>query len=1414
MMSLMRRKRILPMALVFSLAVGNTGTAAFASSLNPEIGEQAVMSVPDEVSLDGVLLMEDLSGDEASEAVLGDGMSDESGESFENVESDEASEEELTEASEEELTEASEEELAEASEEELAEASEEELAEASEEELTEASEEELTEASEEELAEDSESSEETEFLNEMGFFVESEEFEDDGLSEEGEDAPEHGLSVSEADDDHDDNNGLEYSDNDEDNDDSEENSVEIADNEEGEESVDGGEAADPDEAVAEDEAPAAVDEELDNEEFDSKELDNEEFDIKDLDEEEIEAPAAVDEESKSEEAGEEDGEAGDDIINSNTGEEDFTIDDENDAAESGIFADADNEEAAELSGEGTEEFIGIDEGIEELGTEEKETEIIGSEELGAGETEEIGLEGSEEIESEGLGTEEAVTEEEAGKAVLAGEAAVEINDGQQDEQAGLMADGELSLEGDASYSPSQLSVYKKINLNGHALTVSGDFVTDAEITLGINGSLTVNGDMTASKDVHCEKGTLNVKGNYTQTNGRLEAYQLGTINITGNAAFTGNGHVYFFADSSKVTVGGNVNYSSLKGINNNKASWTVSGNVTQEKDTGLYKAGSLVLNGSGKQSLDLQENSEVCGLEAVNSQIAVSGYLNNTTLNSDFKPEMSGDLFTEGLTLDGHRLELPNGLIATGKISIGDNGTLLVNGDMSASEDVDCEKGTLSVKGNYTQTNGELKAYQLGTINITGNAAFTGNGYVYFFADSSKVTVGGNVSYSSLKGINNNKASWTVGGNVTQEKDTGLYKAGSLVLNGSGKQSVSLQENSEVGGLEAVNSQIAVSGYLNNATLNSDFKPEMSGDLLTKGLSLNGHRMELPQGLISTGKVSIGDNGTLIVNGDMNASEDVDCKKGTLSVKGNYTQTKGSLEAYQLGTINIVGNAAFTGIGNIYFSSDSSKVTIGGNVSYSSSEGVNDNKASWTVGGNVTQENDAGLLHFNELRLTTAKSSLSLPNGHINTLVLDKGKSKFTLEPEGCWDSLVASSTVKFDAAGGTTDTASKTVTTKKKYGTLPKAQRDGYNFEGWYTKSGTKGTVVKAATIVEAVDDHKLYAHWTLDISKAKVSLPGSLVYDGKEKEPVPEITLNGASLKKGTDYTISYSNNINAGKASAVIKGKGNYAGEKTVTFKIAKAAQKLKITKPAGNSLVPAGTKVTIKSSGAQGKLTYKSGSKAIAVVSAKGVVTGKKVGTVKITVKAAATDNYKAASKTLTLKVTPAKTSSFTVTNTAKGVKLSWKKVTGATGYYVYRNGKKVATIKKAATVTYTDTKAKKNGTKYQYQVYAYAKTGRGAASAKKTIYFLTRPAFKGVNNRSQKTITVELPANAKATGYEVRYVTGSTEKTKSFAKKGTSVEISGLQNGKTYQVSIRSYKKVGNTNYYSDWSAVKKITIKK
>lgn len=64
------------------------------------------------------------------------------------------------------------------------------------------------------------------------------------------------------------------------------------------------------------------------------------------------------------------------------------------------------------------------------------------------------------------------------------------------------------------------------------------------------------------------------------------------------------------------------------------------------------------------------------------------------------------------------------------------------------------------------------------------------------------------------------------------------------------------------------------------------------------------------------------------------------------------------------------------------------------------------------------------------------------------------------------------------------------------------------------------------------------------------------SYTYDGSAKIPTATIKDDSKTLTSGTDYTLSYVNNVNAGKATATITFKGNYIGAIEKTFTIAKA------------------------------------------------------------------------------------------------------------------------------------------------------------------------------------------------------------------------------------------------------------------
>jgi hypothetical protein len=143
------------------------------------------------------------------------------------------------------------------------------------------------------------------------------------------------------------------------------------------------------------------------------------------------------------------------------------------------------------------------------------------------------------------------------------------------------------------------------------------------------------------------------------------------------------------------------------------------------------------------------------------------------------------------------------------------------------------------------------------------------------------------------------------------------------------------------------------------------------------------------------------------------------------------------------------------------------------------------------------------------------------------------------------------------------------------------------------------------------------------------------SMVWTGKALKPgVASVVLADGTELATTDYSVAYSNNTNVGTAKITVKGKGNYTGTATATFKITKAKQKVKSVSPTKKTIAAGKSfKITAKATKEQGTAQFKktSGNKNITIAS-NGKVTvkkGTKAGkyTIKYKVRIKATKNCK-------------------------------------------------------------------------------------------------------------------------------------------------------------------------------------------
>lgn len=282
-----------------------------------------------------------------------------------------------------------------------------------------------------------------------------------------------------------------------------------------------------------------------------------------------------------------------------------------------------------------------------------------------------------------------------------------------------------------------------------------------------------------------------------------------------------------------------------------------------------------------------------------------------------------------------------------------------------------------------------------------------------------------------------------------------------------------------------------------------------------------------------------------------------------------------------------------------------------------------------------------------------------------------------------------------------------------------------------YYSGTKTKWNKIKLGSDNQALTDATIYYN-----NDGANCLAGAAVtvndqsYTGQKQKPAPTVTLNGKTLKKGTDYTVSYKNNKNAGVATVTVKGKGDYSGTATATFRITCEKPTVKTVEN-----VSAGVKLTWgKVAGAAAYEVYRKeagGSwEPIGIASKTSYTDTYTIGGAKYAYKVhcVSKDSYQSvsdfsSSKSITFIAPPTVTAAK---NAASGVKLTWTKSDGAAKYAVFRKTKggsweQLFVTKKTS---YID-KTAQDGVKYSYRVCCVTKAGTTAVSGYSDTKTITR-----------------------------------------------------------------------------------------
>lgn len=375
---------------------------------------------------------------------------------------------------------------------------------------------------------------------------------------------------------------------------------------------------------------------------------------------------------------------------------------------------------------------------------------------------------------------------------------------------------------------------------------------------------------------------------------------------------------------------------------------------------------------------------------------------------------------------------------------------------------------------------------------------------------------------------------------------------------------------------------------------------------------------------------------------------------------------------------------------------------------------------------------------------------------------------------------------------------------------------------------------------------------------------------YNGKSHEPEIESSESAPELEQGSDYEVTYENNINAGTATIKITGKDIFCGTVERSFKITPDENGMYVCYFAENNETYLET-------------TFK-GKKVEPEVVIDGLVRGKDYTVTYVNnekpgearAELTGIGNYKG-SETLYFTIygklpaaDPIADQTYTGKELTPAIVIPGLKA--GEDYYMYYEDNQypgVATVtiygtgyyKGTATIHFKIIKkterfvsnVKLNRTSYTYtgksirpSVTVTVNGKKIGASAYKLYYKNNKNSGIGTvqvrgtgkYSRINKTLTFKIlppktlltglkkanrsftaswKKNIQATGYQIQYAADSRfikeRKTVTVGKQSAiRYKISGLKNKKTYYVRIRSYKRVGKKVLYSSWSTVKKIRV--
>ncbi len=729
-------------------------------------------------------------------------------------------------------------------------------------------------------------------------------------------------------------------------------------------------------------------------------------------------------------------------------------------------------------------------------------------------------------------------------------------------------------------------------MNGGEIT--GNTATNGggvNVWVGLS-EFTMNGGEISGNTSTSEGGGVYINGNDTFT--------LNGGTISGNHSTNNGGGGVYVHNSTFTMTGGTISNNTATNHNGggvfvNGSEFTmnggeISGNTATSNGGGVHVVSGSTFTMNGGEILENNAN-RGGGIYCLNSTVT----LNDGFINSNVTTHAGGAIYVDNCTLimNGGEIADNNGTNYGGGLDLNNctfemnggaisNNTANLGGGLGIGDSVvTINKGTL--EGNNATDGGGIRL-QSGTLimndgEISGNTATSGSG-VY-------VATG---TFEMLGGV--------ITGNTASERGGAVYSNSSFTM---------------TDGVITGNSAVIDGG---GAYITNDAKFTMNGGTISEnnswwggGVYIQGSSFTMTDGTISnntTGSygsavyLSVGSTFDMTdgkISGNRVTQVQGDTRGGAVYIEGSFTMSGGE----------IIGNSTSSDGGGVFVTSGvgifhMNGGTIAENTAGSFGGGVYvTDSASFRLGGGIIANNTVGgnannvylsngtIINVTKKLRDYGKSAtrvgvtLSSTTGVFTSGYTTAGNSATSFAQFFFSDSnhaialesgevVIQSGTAapkqhlnwQYGIVGGTmANTGASAYYSVEFDGNAYTVKPDGVNVKYALDDYGNvTSTFFAVGKYYLTAADAANYSNPTFtfeilpgSIENAEIKYTGTYIYNGKEITPDITVFLYGAALVEGEDYTVTYSDNVNAGTAKITVSGSGNYYGTALGTFTIEK-------------------------------------------------------------------------------------------------------------------------------------------------------------------------------------------------------------------------------------------------------------------